>query len=100
MPPTSNEKKTCRAPGCRRPAYAKGYCQPHYRRFMKGQRGRALEAPVLSHLRRASPTVKAWGLRLTVAAVKAVKREASARGLAPAALISQAVEAGAKKVRG
>jgi hypothetical protein len=47
---------TCTGPSCRRPAFARGLCEPHYRRELRAEKGRRVRpGPVRE---RGSPLVR------------------------------------------
>lgn len=48
VPPTNSREYGCLAPGCTRPAYAKGLCNAHY---IRDRKGLPLEAPVRARKR-------------------------------------------------
>ncbi len=48
IPPTNSRKYECKAPGCVRPAYAKGLCNAHY---IRDRNGLPLDVPVRARKR-------------------------------------------------
>ena len=79
--------------GCGRPIRARGLCQTHYKQVRKLGRTRPIKAKRAPR----EDTVRYAGFTLTSLAASLLEAEAVRRGLAPNALITDILEAWAKR---
>ncbi len=79
----------CKAPGCGRPAYARGCCQTHHRQLLTWGKLK----PIRRYRERTPGTVKFGGLRLSPTCAELVAREAEEKGLSLSAAIAAILEA-------
>ena len=80
--------KRCKAEDCSRPATNHGWCQTHYRQWMKTGETR----PIRRYRERSAGTVKVAGFRLSRRAATRVQRYARERGFSLSAAIAAIVE--------
>ena len=90
---SASGEKICSVEGCGRPVRARGYCQTHYKQIRKLGKVR----PIKVKRPPRENTVRYAGFTLTAMAADLLGAEAERRGLAPNALITDILEAWAKR---
>lgn len=91
----TQKPRVCSVPGCSRPTRARGLCQTHYKHLRKFGKVRAIKPK-----REGRPgTVRYSGLSLTSNCATALQSLAKQRNVAPNAIITDILEAWAKRRR-